>query len=177
MDLAADVGMPVDVPLMVREAQAVVQGVQVREGNNWLLEYMDDATPVLFVKHVVEEDPPVIPPEPVIRTAHRATVYFRTNSVDVASLKEALSSISPGGRYVVLGYADPRGSVKFNEKLSLERAKAIAAELNAAGIEVSGTFGRGERELVSGGKRQAFKYDRRVEIKPIADEGETLLEE
>jgi hypothetical protein len=38
-------------------------------------------------------------------------------------------------------------------------------------------FGFGERELKSGGSRRAYQYDRRVEIKPLAADGEQFIEE
>jgi OOP family OmpA-OmpF porin len=86
----------------------------------------------------VAANPPPPPPPPPPTTY---TVYFDYNS----------SQLGPAGREVVrlaadgyktatpssvqvTGYTDPSGSAGYNQRLSLRRANAVAAELQSDGV-------------------------------------------
>lgn len=60
----------------------------------------------------------------------------------------ALVKQRPGGEILVVGHTDRVGSVESNDKLSLQRANAIAALLRSAGLpaELVTAVGRGERQ-------------------------------
>jgi OmpA-OmpF porin, OOP family len=88
---------------------------------------------------VAANPPPPAPPAPPPPTTY--TVYFDYNS----------SRLDPGGREIVrfaadgykagtpgsvqvTGYTDPSGSAGYNQRLSLRRANAVAAELERDGV-------------------------------------------
>lgn len=159
--------MPVDVPMAVVAEAPRTAGVTVQGGMNWMLDYTDDASPVLLVRHEVKEIPPPAPPAPPPVELTRVTVYFPTGQAsipdrDMAGLKSAAS-----GRYAVVGYADPRGTKRFNQKLSEQRAAAVASVLRSVGAEPVIVTGYGEKDAQSKGDRAAYPLDRRVELKPI----------
>ena len=68
----------------------------------------------------------------------------------------------------VQGYADKQGNADFNQKLSLARAKAVAAELRRQGVDpkfiMVGSGGEPGGQIASGFNRAATA-DRRVEIR------------
>lgn len=71
-----------------------------------------------------------------------------------------------GGRdLLVVGYADPRGGVRYNEELALERARAVRRYLIRRGIapERITIDSRGERRAL-GEAPESWMLDRRVEI-------------
>ena len=101
-------------------------------------------------------------------------LYFQYDSNELtpesrALLPEILEEVRhrPAPEVVVIGHTDRVGTVEHNDKLSLERAKAvrdllIAVGLDAAHIEVAG---RGEREpLVATDDEVPEPRNRRVEI-------------
>jgi len=68
---------------------------------------------------------------------------------------------------VVTGHTDTMGDPAYNDKLSLERAKAVAKLFVAGGVspDAISEAGRGERELlVQTGKNVSEARNRRVEI-------------
>ena len=72
-----------------------------------------------------------------------------------------------GGEILVVGHTDRVGSVESNDKLSLQRANAIAALLRSAGLpaELVTAVGRGERQpLVPTPDEVAEPRNRRAEI-------------
>ncbi|MGP0061560.1 MAG: substrate-binding domain-containing protein [Beijerinckiaceae bacterium] len=83
----------------------------------------------------------------VMDKAHRTTIAFRfekgsaqldTRAVqDVARLARYLSAPAQSGkRYMIAGFADSTGSWAANSRLALDRARAVVAELQKAGIRV-----------------------------------------
>jgi len=73
----------------------------------------------------------------------------------------------PAPEVVVTGHTDRVGSVEHNDKLSLERARAVRDQLIAAGLDPAHVLvaGRGEREpLVPTEDEVAEPRNRRVEI-------------
>jgi outer membrane protein OmpA-like peptidoglycan-associated protein len=72
----------------------------------------------------------------------------------MAKLEEIKAEILDRGDGVevqVIGYTDTEGEADYNEKLSLERAQKVLAELQATGVipadAASEPIGRGERDL------------------------------
>jgi OOP family OmpA-OmpF porin len=107
--------------------------------------------------------PPPSPPPPITYT-----VYFDYNS----------SQLSPAGREVVrfaadnykarppssvqvTGYTDPSGSAGYNQRLSLRRANAVAAELQSDGVPQSALVVSGQGESSN---EPTPGQDRRVEV-------------
>ena len=83
----------------------------------------------------------------VMDKARRTTIAFRfekgsaqldTRAVqDVARLARYLSAPAQSGkRYMIAGFADSTGSWAANSRLALDRARAVVAELQKAGIRV-----------------------------------------
>lgn len=73
----------------------------------------------------------------------------------------------PGGEILVIGHTDRVGSVEANDKLSQQRADAIAALLRAEGLpaELVTAIGKGERQpLVPTEDEVAEPRNRRAEI-------------
>ncbi len=112
---------------------------------------------------VAANPPPPPPPPPMTYT-----VYFDYNS----------SQLGPAGREVVrfaadaykarppspvqvTGYTDPSGSAGYNQRLSLRRANAVAAELQSNGVPQSALVVSGQGESHN---EPTPGQDRRVEV-------------
>lgn len=116
------------------------------------------------------------PEQLVIPAAGGNVVYFRTGSAEIPSdAMEMIREIaangigqgSGGGRIEVVGYTDSAGPAELNERLSQERAEAVADELAAQGIprESIVVEWRGEDELpVETGDGVHEPQNRRVAI-------------
>jgi len=98
----------------------------------------------------VTTNPPPPPPPPPPMTY---TVYFDYNSSQLGPAgKEVVRFAAddykarPPGSVRVTGYTDPSGSAGYNQRLSLRRANAVAAELESRGVPQSALLvsGRGE---------------------------------
>jgi OmpA-OmpF porin, OOP family len=113
----------------------------------------------------VAANPPPPPPPPPPTTL---TVYFDYNS----------SQLGPAGREVVrfaadaykarppstvqvTGYTDPSGSAGYNQRLSLRRANAVAAELQSDGVPQSALMVSGNGESSN---EPTPGQDRRVDV-------------
>lgn len=113
----------------------------------------------------VAANPPPPPPPPPPTTL---TVYFDYNS----------SQLGPAGREVVrfaadaykarspstvqvTGYADPSGSAGYNQRLSMRRANAVAAELQNDGVPQSALMVSGNGESRN---EPTPGQDRRVDV-------------
>ena len=113
----------------------------------------------------VAANPPPPPPPPPPTTF---TVYFNDNSSQLdPSAREILrfaanayKSGAPGGVQVT-GFADPAGSVGYNQRLSLRRARAVAAELGKDGVPQNAMAVSGAGETTAGSTPDR---DRRVEV-------------
>jgi outer membrane protein OmpA-like peptidoglycan-associated protein len=102
-------------------------------------------------------------------------VSFRTDDDSVTAqamsplLKlGALVASLPQAQVLVAGYADPRGSVAYNDALSLRRAECVAAVLGAAGvgrerivIEAHGKSASAAQD----GDLDAYAFERRVTVR------------
>jgi outer membrane protein OmpA-like peptidoglycan-associated protein len=80
----------------------------------------------------------------------------------------ALVASLPQARLRVAGYADPRGSVAYNEQLSRRRACSVAAVLTAAGVPqeriLIEAHGDGEAAAADG-DLDAYALERRVTVR------------
>jgi OmpA-OmpF porin, OOP family len=110
--------------------------------------------------------PPPPPPPPPPPTTF--TVYFNDNSsqLDPGAREilrfaaNAYKSGAPGGVQVT-GYADPAGSPGYNQRLSLQRARAVAGELTKDGVPRDALAVSGAGETTTGSTPDR---DRRVEV-------------
>lgn len=111
-----------------------------------------------------------VPPAPV-----SFTLYFKLGSTELTpdsqpvmeALLDEVAARPEAVEVQVTGHTDRVGSLKRNDELALERAKAIAALLRANGIKTNRilTVGRGEREpLVPTEDGVREEKNRRVEI-------------
>lgn len=115
---------------------------------------------------VAASPPPPAPAPPPPPTTF--TVYFDDNSsrLDPGGreiLRFAANSFKAGapGGIQVTGYADPAGSERYNQRLSLRRANVVAAELARGGVPRSTIVVSGAGETSSG---PTPGRERRVEI-------------
>jgi len=102
-------------------------------------------------------------------------VGFRTDdaSIDTKSMSPllkmgALAASMPDVKVRVSGYADPRGSAKYNEELSKRRAEAVAAVLAQAGMSNDQLIveAHGKSESTSAeGDMDSYALDRRVTVR------------
>ena len=111
-----------------------------------------------------------VPPAPI-----SFTLYFQLGSTELVpssqpvmeALLAEVASRPAAVEVQVTGHTDRHGSVRRNDQLALQRAKAIAALLKANGIKTDSilTVGRGEREpLVPTEDGVREEKNRRVEI-------------
>jgi outer membrane protein OmpA-like peptidoglycan-associated protein len=80
----------------------------------------------------------------------------------------ALVASLPRARLRVAGYADPRGSVAYNEQLSRRRACSVAAVLTAAGVPPERILieAHGDAEAAAAdGDLDAYALERRVTVR------------
>ncbi len=86
----------------------------------------------------------------------------------------------------LVGYADAKGPARYNRRLSLKRAKAVASLLEEAGIDASRLSVRGEGEThflainrYPNGKDcpEGRAFNRRVEVLPIQTGGKKVVTE
>jgi OOP family OmpA-OmpF porin len=113
----------------------------------------------------VAANPPPPPPPPPPTTY---TVYFDYNSAQVGPsgreiVRLAADAAKTGnpGNVSVTGYTDPSGSAGYNQRLSLRRANAVAAELQRDGVPQAIIIigGRGETSNAANPGQ-----DRRVDV-------------
>jgi phosphate transport system substrate-binding protein len=100
--------------------------------------------------------------------------YFNSGSdaldnkalVDVGRLVDIMSAPANRSKEIVLaGFADSTGDPGTNQRLSENRAKAAAAELEAQGITVKETLGFGQELPIRDNATEAGREkNRRVEI-------------
>jgi outer membrane protein OmpA-like peptidoglycan-associated protein len=111
-------------------------------------------------------------------------VGFRTNDASVnPDAMEALQKMGtlaasmPDTKVVVAGFADPRGSEKYNEELSRRRAEAVAQVLADAGVAkdhlVVEGHGKGEANSMEGDV-DGYAFDRKVTVRLERVEGQEV---
>jgi outer membrane protein OmpA-like peptidoglycan-associated protein len=102
------------------------------------------------------------------------TIHFATGRAALtprarAAVDElmARADAHPGWTFAVHGHADARGDAALNQRLSAERAQAVAARLAAAGLSSSRlqttSFGSA-RPVAEGDQPDTLRRNRRVEI-------------
>jgi outer membrane protein OmpA-like peptidoglycan-associated protein len=103
-------------------------------------------------------------------------VVFKTADASINSLERpalrkigALAAALPAGAKVrVDGYADPRGPATLNDRLSLQRAQAVALALEKAGVPQDRLVieGHGASQSTSPkGDLDAYAFDRRATVR------------
>ena len=107
---------------------------------------------------------------PVATMAGVRVVYFATMSAALddkarAVLEELAANISEDAVLVLEGHADHRGDEHLNDRLSRDRASAVATELARHGIPRARMSTRhvGETQATAGNAREVWR-DRRVDI-------------
>jgi phosphate transport system substrate-binding protein len=108
-----------------------------------------------------------------VANAERISVDFRfrasSNEPDSRATRDLDRLVTfmrehPQGKLRLLGFADSVGSTSLNQKLSLERARAIAQELAMRGIHASVLRGLGSQMPVASNETESGKQrNRRVE--------------
>ncbi len=88
-------------------------------------------------------------PQAAIAAGPFAEVFFslnqaRINQEEATRLKERMASLEPGVPVVVEGYACKLGPRSYNMKLSMRRAKAVAAYVESLGVKVANVSWYGE---------------------------------
>jgi len=102
-------------------------------------------------------------------------VGFRTDdaSIDTKAMPPllkigALAASMPDVKVRIAGYADPRGSTKYNDELSKRRAEAVAAVLTQAGMSMDQMIveAHGKSESTSEeGDLDSYALERRVTVR------------
>lgn len=79
----------------------------------------------------------------------------------------ALVASVPQARLRIAGFADPRGSVAYNERLSLRRARSVADVLSAAGVPEARILieAHGAQAAAADGDLDAYALERRVTVR------------
>lgn len=112
---------------------------------------------------------------PVLRVVFPERTFFDTATASLrpeaeqvtAIVAESLRREPPDVAMFVAGHADSRGERVYNERLSIDRADAIARRIYAAGVASSSIWRVGFGEdmpLVSGDDDYAYDRNRRVEF-------------
>lgn len=113
----------------------------------------------------VAANPPPPPPPPPPQTF---AVYFDYNSAELGpSAKEILRLAAdaykgrPSASVQVTGYTDASGSAAYNQRLSLRRADAVAAELQSDSVPQTAVTANGQGETSNAATPG---QDRRVDV-------------
>jgi outer membrane protein OmpA-like peptidoglycan-associated protein len=111
-------------------------------------------------------------------------VGFRTNddSINAQSVSPllkigALAASMPDAKIRVVGFADPRGSEKYNDALSRRRAEAVAAVLEKAGVSKDHMIieGHGKSEsTATDGDMDGYAFERKVTVRLERADGEKV---
>lgn len=117
----------------------------------------------------VAANPPAPPPAPTPPSPPTTyTVYFDYNSARIGPEGREIVRLAANGYKAgtpssvqVTGFTDPSGGARYNQRLSMQRANAVAAILAQDGVPQSALAVRGDGETTTGaGPGQ----DRRVDI-------------
>jgi len=110
-------------------------------------------------------------PSSFARLTKPIIVYFQIDNPVISSLEFQrirsgllTQNIPRKTPLVVTGYTCQKGPARFNEWLSIERAKAVAEVLRKEGYTVARVEGKGAANLVS---KNYFPINRRVEIRAL----------
>jgi OOP family OmpA-OmpF porin len=108
----------------------------------------------------------------ILRGVHFDFNKYNIRPEDAAVLDEAANTLkqNPNTNVQVNGYCDAIGSVAYNQKLSEERANAVAQYLQGHGIEAGRLTpqGFGKTQFVaSNSTAEGRAQNRRVELVPV----------
>lgn len=177
-----------DMPYMIEpnDQPEIINGVEVYQSKNFDMSKLVTADNIKFVDH----SEIIITKDDFLDTNNTQTnkrieqfvsnleksaktiVYFQTNKAKLnPSDFSQLENLASYGKVTVKGYADPNGSVSYNDRLSKERAYYIAKWLYDRGIVVDKVEYFGERKPVSTAKEE-YSLDRRVDIDLNINKGE-----
>jgi len=117
-------------------------------------------------------------------------IYFEFNSavlnreaqIEAEKLYKLLSE-NPSLYIEIVGHTDSKGTNAYNDKLSLQRSRAVAEYLMKRGIEKTRfvTTGLGKKDLLAkesyegNSKTAGEKYNRRVEIKVLKSNNDVIV--
>ena len=100
-------------------------------------------------------------------------IFFSPGKDEITAYNESNLNIfsrklNSESKLEVLGYADPKGSVRSNKKLSYRRAKNVASYLEKCGIPSDNISLDALGEVrVSEGEAELLRYYRKVEVRLI----------
>jgi outer membrane protein OmpA-like peptidoglycan-associated protein len=80
------------------------------------------------------------------------------------AVKAIRTHITPGASVEIAGYADTRGNVQKNRKLSDERAEAVLQILGVPSSKIASVEGRGESTLYDNDLPEGRLYNRFVRV-------------
>ncbi|TAE26219.1 MAG: hypothetical protein EAZ92_10995 [Candidatus Kapaibacterium sp.] len=80
------------------------------------------------------------------------------------AVKNIKNNITPGANVEITGFADTRGNVEKNRKLSNERAEAVLRLLNVPSSKIGNVEGRGESTLYENDLPEGRMYNRFVRV-------------
>ena len=87
---------------------------------------------------------------------------------------EVMNQLPPETRFVVEGHTDQRGSDKYNDKLSLERANTVRDKLLEKGIApdrvIAVGWGKQRPVIADPQNEEEFYQNRRVVVDILTDE-------
>ena len=99
---------------------------------------------------------------------NKYVVYFKSNSTNLtdgsqSTLADVLNAArnEKVAKARVVAFTDSRGSLRYNQQLSMRRAESIKQKLSSAGVNSVEVSGAGEAAAASGGDGQSA---RRAEI-------------
>ena len=116
--------------------------------------------------------PPIVPEKIVLRGVHFAfdSAVLRPEAAPILGDALAILRENPALRVEVRGYTDDVGSAAYNQKLSLRRADAVRAFLQADGVSSDrlSVAGFGKSDPIAPNDTPAGRaQNRRVEIVPL----------
>ena len=119
-----------------------------------------------YYGRLMQEQPPR-PRRFIVNFLSNSNKFTPASAPVIAEVIRELT-VAPAGELVVIGHTDLVGSMEANDKLSLERARLVAQQLEQIGVprERITVVGRGKREpLVPTADGVDEPRNRRVEIK------------
>lgn len=132
---------------------------------------------------IIEEEEPVIPElEPIVITFPWAFYLFDFDKYELTerflreidAMVEVMNQLPPETRFVVEGHTDQRGSDKYNDKLSLERANTVRDKLLEKGIApdrvIAVGWGKQRPVIADPQNEEEFYQNRRVVVDILTDE-------
>ena len=141
----------------------------------------ETATCLLPATELVRIDEPTPPPVPPTPTRIEQRIYFpfarkdprRDANYDATPVLDDVAAYlraTLAAKVKIVGHADDRGEVPFNEKLSLDRATSVKALLEARGIAADrvSTEGAGRSApIATNSSEDGRARNRRVEFVPV----------